>query len=267
MTILEDRVLALERQMQDLQGRHAVEVMPGAIKLNQNIISPDSSSLFAFMMLPGLRGLWPMTSFNESVQCADISGQGRTLTAYGGFGLDSQDNIPTAYFNGSTGYMQRADENGLTGTWEKISLGGWVHVPPGGGGWVMAKWASGATEYGMTAYSGGTSSAYIQSAAGTRRDAFCPAGVPDGWRFTVMSYNGVETRFCVNGMFFSSGIYSPSSGFTNGVAPLYVGAFGASGAPSGFFNGRMSIQFLSGQSLSDDQILSLFNQTRGLYGI
>lgn len=79
--------------------------------------------LAEFLLLPQLRGLWPMSSVDQAGTVYDLSGQGRAMTAVGGMTYDlTAENAP--YANFADGYLTRpGDEAGLEDT--SVSFGGW----------------------------------------------------------------------------------------------------------------------------------------------
>jgi len=146
-------------------------------EISSDLISP-------FMALPGLRGFWPTSSFNETGNAYDLSGQGRTLT-YNGNPMYNYDGlVPYIDLDGTGDYLSRADEAGLdilgTETYVAAAARGLTT-----GGWFYFNNALGATE-GMIAK--------WNSSLGNHRSYMLRRQAADGTIIFRVSDNGVGSR-------------------------------------------------------------------------
>jgi len=117
--------------------------------LLESEISPDLIS--PLLALPGLRGFWPMSSFNEAGNAYDMSEQGRVMT-YNGNPLYNYDGVvPYVALDGIGDFLSRADEAGLDiigtetyvdGAVHGLTLGGWFYFDNalGSNEKLIAKW-------------------------------------------------------------------------------------------------------------------------------
>ena len=228
---------------------------------------PTLAELIAdFQGLPKLRGLWPLASITETPTAIDASGQGRTLTfngtttlgVHGGF-------LPYLDFDGTTGYLSRADEAGLdiVGT---LTLGGYFWVDSGAGiGSLIAKYSTVAAQR-----------SFFLRYTGSNAFQF---GVGDGVTDTTVTSSVVVE---VNRWYYVVGRFSPSAEVTifvneaktanvtsiPGAIVASTAAFeiGRLNATNGqYLDGRAAVPWLSATTLTDEQINHLFSRTRKFF--
>jgi hypothetical protein len=245
--------------------------------------APERSSdlISPFLALTGLRGFWPMSAFSSAGAAYDQSGNGRTLTYNGNpvFGYDGL--APYCAYDGTGDYHTRADEAGLdiTGTetyvdaaYRGLTMGGWFNP---------AAFTAAAVQGLMGKFSAGVNQrSYI-----LRTD---PAG---GVRFTINNTGAAAgnqtvtspTAMSINSWYFIVGRFDPGTEiavFVNGIketavagihANLFSGAsdfdIGGGGGGVDLSTIKASLCFLCAAALSDAHISSLFQQTRGAFGV
>jgi hypothetical protein len=94
-------------------------------------------AISVFMLIPGLRAFWPMSSFNNLGTATDISGQVRPLTLAGNpvYGMDGL--APYIEFDGTGDWLIRTDEAGLDiigneafvkAGYKGLTVGGWFYL-------------------------------------------------------------------------------------------------------------------------------------------
>jgi hypothetical protein len=231
------------------------------------------------LALPGLRGFWPMSSFDENGNAYDLSGQGRTLTYNGNPTYNYDDLAPYLDFDGTGDYLSRADEAGLDilGTEAYVAnpgltLGGWFWLDalPVGTSWgFTGKWldTGGSNQRSYLVFidpsalvnfiisSDGTGFVLVQSAAVSATSWIFLVG-----RFVPSS----EISIFVNNTEVVNTTSIPAAIF-NSSAQFNIGAYANATVPP--LNGRASLCFLCASALSDAIIGNLFQQSRALFGV
>jgi hypothetical protein len=266
------KVSALEKER---KGSRRVEIQ----KRGQHAWSHACSTILA---LPGLRGFWPMSSFNESGNAYDMSEQGRVLTYNGNPTYNYDDLAPYIDLDGTGDYLSRADEAGtsITGTEtyvaaavRGITCGAWFYsTDTTNQQFLIAKdtGAAGGRSYALapTGNLGGDPIRFLISDDGTNISAVdSTTGYTSGvWRFAAGRFNdndaGAELAVWSNGEQTTAAtamasIHDNASNFTIGA--LSGGAL--------LLTGAVSMAFLCAVALSDDIIAALYAQTRALYGV
>jgi hypothetical protein len=236
------------------------------------------SACAAFLALPGLRGFWPMSSFNEAGNAYDLSGQGRTLTYNGNPTYNYDGLAPYIDLDGTGDYLSRADEAGLdilgteayvAAAAQGLTLGGWFWVDSQDDfDVVVSKWAgAGARSYQLRmGPAANAKTRFIISNDGT---ASVECGNPPNGTLTYGEWHFIVGRFIpstevaqyFDGVFYKNAASIPASVF-NSAAQFVVG--GTSGGGH-LMDGRASLVFLCAVSLSDAMIHALYHQTRGLF--
>lgn len=252
------------RELTNIERR--VDMLPRP-ELSPDLISP-------YLALPGLRGFWPMSSFNENGNAYDMSEQNRTLT-YNGNPTYNYDNVvPYIDLDGTGDYLSRADEAGLdilgTETYvaaavRGLSWGGWLYPEETGTlEHILTKWgAPGQRAYRISLEANNTFTANI-SDDGTNYDTATSAVVAmNTWYFVVGRFDpSTEIDIFVNEVEVvqataRASIFNSNTSFE----------IGSRAAGSGPFQGWASLCFLCATYLSDAIISSLFQQTRAAFRV
>lgn len=233
------------------------------------------SACSAFLALPGLRGFWPMSSFDEAGNARDLSGQGRTLTYNGNPTYNYDSLAPYIEFDGVGDSLSRSDEAGLDITGTEAYVAGAVRgFTTGGWFWLnsftplvnafIAKFtALGNLSYMLFELAGiyrfGISS---DGTAQTTVDVASPT--LGAWHFVVGRFiPSTELAIFDNGVKVTNVAAIPASIFSGNSAFC----IGLDLADSSYLDGRASLCFLCATALSDAIVLSLFHQTRAMFGV
>lgn len=224
----------------------------------------------AYLALPGMRGFWPLSSVDASNNPQDVSGQARHLTNNATATLSVEDDlIPAVNLNGSTQYLSRASESGLTITgaltamaWVKFNaLGtpGVTNRPVMGKSPSTYSWWFGVAadvSGGMTFQISNTGTAVIALST--------PSGVIElgKWYFLAMRYTPsaelkgwvMDTEYTL-----TSGI--PASIASN-TGALEIGRV----LGNQYLNGAVCLPWLGGVNVPDKAIARIIDAGRGLFG-
>jgi len=227
--------------------------------------------------IPGLRGAWIASSFDENGDIFDISEQGRDVSYNGTPEFDYSALIPYATFDGVNDYFERLDEAGLdiTGTETYVAsakrgltIGGWFYFENTPTFQLMTKalflndlsyylWINAGVPQ-LTISSGG-SAITATSVISTETAA------QNTWYFIVGSYDpSTEMNIYINNTKTQLAAGVPASIFS-GAADFQIG--GLDGAATNRLEGRFSFGFLSAMFLSDTIIGNLWQQSRSLFGV
>lgn len=256
------------------------------VRLLSADFQPRYESAFAWsraaslhLLLPGLRGFWPMSAFDSSGNAQDQSGHAHHLTYNGNPQYTFRALHPYIAFDGAGDYLARADEADLdiTGTEAYVvaaargmTQGGWFYFDNAASGnerimtkrgdasnisWFMGRIAAGVAVFAVT--SDGT--------AGTLASVSSTATVGAGaWTFIAGRFDPSTTLdVWVNGAQATNAAAIPASIFS-GNGPFQVSGY--NGATE-LMTGRAALCFLCAAALSDTQISSIFNATRALFGV
>lgn len=260
------RIVANERRIDNL-------VLP---ELSADLIAP-------YLAAPGLRGFWPLSSFDENGDAFDLSGQGRVLT-YNGDPMYNWDGlVPYLQLDGTGDYLARADEVGLdilgsesyvAAAAQGVSLYSWV--------WfddailnlesIIGKYAGvGQRSYYLFRSAGGDATFRIVDGVATRSVSIANALTDASeWNFvagrwdrsgiTIDVYVGNEDGWQTN-----SAAVAPAGGvLVNSNSDFRVGA---DGAGVNLMTGRVTMGALYVMGHSEAQIQSIFEQTRSAFGV
>ena len=242
---------------------YASEIQPA----NYGIVTPLHAPFLA--LLPELRGLWTAGNVNESGNLIDISGQGRTLTNNGTTPRAVYNNlVPYCDFNGTTQYFSRADEAGLDIT-GALTFGGWFWLDAiGADTALIAKNVPTGNQRGYV-LNALASTAYPQmgvSLNGTTLDKTIAGTTAMGtgrWNFVVGRYiPSIQMDIVCNAArdYTTSGV--PASIFNN------TGAFTIGNRDGGqWLDGRCAVAFLCSAAASVEVLNTIFQQTRGYFGV
>jgi len=233
------------------------------------------SACSVFQALPGLRGFWPMSSFNESGNAYDLSGQGRTLTYNGGPLYNWQGLAPYIAFDGTGDWLSRAEEAGLDilgtesyvgGGVRGLTLGGWFLREDANISGLMGK-TDGVYAYHLD-WGAVVANSYhfrIFDAGGTGYAASIANTDTFQWKFVVGRFiPSTEVKLFVNDATVSNVAGIPAA-IRDTAANFLIGA--VTTAPAADMLGRASMCFLCAAALSDTIILSAYEQTRAMYGV
>jgi hypothetical protein len=223
-----------------------------------------------FLMLPGLRGFWPLSTYDQNGDTYDLSGQGRKLSYNGNPVYQNTGLIPWLSLDGTGDYLSRADEASLdiTGLETMVSiagltLGGWynfTNLARAEGG--ISKWVTAANNsYALYKSVANVLNFIITNDGSTQ--IFVSSSVSataNKWLYWVGRYvPSIELAVWVNSTKTVNTTAIPASIFS-GTSPLTIGT-----GPD--MAGKISLQFLCASALSDAVINSLFHQTRALFGV
>jgi hypothetical protein len=228
----------------------------------------------SFMALPGLRGFWPMSAFDSSGNAQDQSGHAHHLTYNGNPTYNYTGLAPYIDLDGTGDYLARADEADL----DIIGNESYMAVPgltAGGWFWVDDKTASrmfinkdnpiGNQRSWQLTYVTGNEVRFIVSTNGLAVVTCTGADISeDAWYFLVGRFNpSTELKLWMNATTYTQAVGVPATLF-NSNADLRIGMRGNTAIP---LDGRASLCFLCAALLSDAQISSLYQQTRGVFGV
>lgn len=223
-----------------------------------------------FQGLPALRGFWPVSSVDQTGAVYDLSEQNRTLSNQGGPAYSVwNDLIPYYDLNGTTQYLNRADEAGLDVT-GNLTTGGWFWTDD-----LTAAQGLSVKGDGVTAantnwelffrgdVAGDPVQLNVSSGAGTTTINSTNTPGSGVWFFAVGRYTpSTELAVNLNGIWTRNTTAIPAS-INNSTAMFALGSRNA----AVLLNGRVCLGFLCAWALSDDLVSTLFNRTRPLFGV
>lgn len=272
-------------QMQQRNAQN-VRLLSGDFQLRYEPNFAWKSACSAFLALPALRAFWPMSSvdYTAADRAKDVSGNGYHLTDNNTpqFGHDSL--APFCDFDGANQNLTRAD--GGAATWADITgtetyvqstvrgltLGGWFYfssAAPANQTYLICKRGlAGQRGYFIRrdTLAGGSDLQFGVSVDGTA-EAFAITGtaVPtQTWLFIVGRFvPSTSLTLFENDVLTTNLVAIPASIFDN--TALF--AIASSSLSTLYLDGRASMCFLCAAQLSDAIILSLFHQTRAMYGV
>jgi len=243
-------------------------------EISADLVSP-------FLALSGLRGFWPMSSFNESGNAYDLSGQGRVLSYNGNPTYNYDGVVPYIDLDGTGDWLSRADEAGLdilgTETYvaaaaRGLTIGGWFYFNNALGATegMIAKWDSSLgnhRSYMLRRQADGTIIFRVSdNGAGSRAAQSTASPAATQWFFAVGRFDpSVELALFVDAEKSTNLVAIPASAF-NSNAALWVGRVNET-ATDYYMTGRASLCFLCTAMLSDAIISSLFQQTRAAFRV
>ncbi len=240
-----------------------------------------------FLALPGLRGFWPMSVVDyTNPQCVDIAnGYDLTNNNTATFGYDpNRILVPCTFFDGVNQYLSRADggaanwadvlgteayiENTIV-TARGLTSGGWFFSTAAANEGLIGKWNSvtNDTSYLIQHLAGATVRLAVSSTGLgiTASIASTNTISANTWYFVVGRYVPSTTvDIYLDGTKTSSAVGVPAALF-DGAATFEIGSFNAGATQH--LTGRASCCFLCAAAVSDAEISSLFQQTRGAFGV
>lgn len=247
--------------------------------LNDDKINRWGNVVSTFQDIPGLVGFWPMSSVQRSTGNAfDLSSQGRTLTYNGNPTYNIyQDFVPYIDLDGTGDFLRRADETDLdiTGTEtiynssvRGLTMGGWFWFDREGvNETLMGKFgAVGQFSYRLIHLLADNTIIITFSSDGTATHSAASLVPTLGqWHFVVGKLTpSIETAIFLDAnVKVNNSVAVPASIF-NSTASFDIGVR-ATG--SQILDGRVSLCFLSANTLPDSLIRALFQQSRVLFGV
>lgn len=235
-----------------------------------------------FLELPGLIGFWPMSSVDlSSGDAYDISGQARRMTYTGNPTYNVHNGVtPYIDFDGTGDYLLLLDASDLdiigneaiyASTVRGFTMGGWFWADALAAiSGLMTKDNAGA-QRSYSLYADPTNARLVGLANGASTNTVVLNGVfttLNAWHYCVVRWipsTSLSVWSNLDGVLTSNtNTTSIVATLTNSTADFLIGGF--SGAAL-LLNGRASMCFLSANALSDALITSLFNETRGYFGV
>lgn len=207
------------------------------------------------LLLPELRGFWPFSTINESGNAIDGAIQGRTLTNNNTTPRAIYGNLINYYdFNGSTQYLSRADEAGLSVT-GALTLGGWFWLDTiASTQTLIGKYVAGGNQSYFLQYQTGNGVRAGVSGNGTADVTVTGTNLTaSSWNHCVLSYTpSGAVSVTVNGEITTNTTSIPASIFDS-TAQLTIGSLNGA---SQFLDGRAALCFIA----ADDFPLQLIQE-------
>ncbi len=227
--------------------------------------------------LPGLRGFWPMSSFNEGGDAYDLSGQGRTMS-YNGDPTYNYDGLaPYIDLDGTGDYLSRADEAGLDilGTESYVAAGvrgltcgGWFFFDnaPGAQEAIFNKSHGGGVAqiaYWLARQAGGQAAFRLSDGAALQGPTSTTVMVASTWYFVAGRFIPSATADLYVDAEESTDAAGIPANLINSTGPLNIGSY--NNGAGAMMTGRASLCFLCVAQHSDALVRALFAATRGLF--
>jgi hypothetical protein len=237
------------------------------------------SACASFLALTGLRGFWPMSSFNENGNAYDLSGQGRILTYNGNPTYNYSSLVPYIDLDGTGDYLSRLDEAGLdilgTETYvaaavRGLTIGGWFwfdNATEAGQTVLMTKGAGGGanTSYWLARNAGGTPRFNVGDGAALQGPSSTQGTGAAVWTFLVGRFiPSTEVALFQDNIEYTDLVGIPAA-LINTATDIEIGSYNAGAGL--FHDGRASLCFLCAVALSDSIISALFHQTRAMFNV
>ena len=234
-----------------------------------------------YMLLPGLRGFWPMSPnvAATSGRLIDVSGQARHLDSNGDpvFGFTGK--VPYVEFDGTGDYFDAVDSAGVSISGAEsymeepgLTLGAWVYPTDLTAAQVVLDKFYTSGQYGYSlALQGATAGdpvSFTVSGNGTAYDQVNSAsGYASGaWQFMVGRFNDADT-----GEELAVWLNDEKTTDTTTIASIHDGTdkfgLGGEGGGGNLLTGKISLAFLCAYALPDATIEALYRSTRGLFGV
>jgi hypothetical protein len=245
------------------------------------LMTADQAGLLAYLQcLPGLVGLWPMSSVQPSTGLAyDLSGQGRNLASNGNPLYNFLANgTPYLDLDGTGDYLSRADEADLdiVGTEacfaaaaRGLTLGIWWRPDTQDANYETI---AGKVDNGQRAYwidqniSADPKLRGVVSIDGTAQTIVTSTGALTigAWSFCVMRFTpSTELAVFLNGVKTVNTTSIPATIFVSTAAFEIGASYGA----ANFADAGVSLCFLCANALPDAVIDGIFKRGRGLFGV
>lgn len=228
--------------------------------------------VMGILLVPQLRGFWPMSSVDDSRVVYDLGGQSRHLTNNNGATFALQGLAPYVDLNGTTQYLNRTDESGLD-LLDDITCGAWVYFDAAASAVeeIIGKEAGAAARSYRLARNAAGNALFSVSHDGTNWVNVNSSGVPattipaETWTFVWGRFlsNGANSsvEVGINRTYWTQA--DASSAVFNSGADLTLGA---TGVPGAYMNGRITLAFLAAEYCPDAVLWNIYEQTRALFG-
>lgn len=265
--------------------RYNDELMGLALSQLQGRAEPQfawQKILSMYMLLPGLRGFWPMSTFDGTARAMDHGGSGLHLT-YNGDPVYRVDGLaPYIDLDGTGDYLNR-------GTEAAFEIRGAVGSEPyvGAPGLTLGCWFypedDASNDYLMSKQGAAAQRAYLISATGNvANDPFRITISDDGtaqnsasntnitynaWNFGVGRFNaadaGAELAAFVNGTVVTAA--TAMNSIHNSNADFLIG--GRALGPANLFTGKIALAFLCVSAVPNNILNALFAHARTAFAI
>ena len=239
-----------------------------------NIVMPERSSdlISPFLSLPAIRGVW-ISTVDAAGVWKDCSGIDFDLTPAGNPKHNCPGLIPYWYYDGVGDYHSHVDhvnfdilgtEGYIESVARGLTMGGWFYPALTTSACMMGKADNANGPYFLWNSAGTQALFRIRDAADANNfNVYIPLTL-NKWQFFVVRYKpSVETKIWNNAASNTNTTNIPAS-ILNGTDTFGVGAFGLGANP---FTGRAACCFLCAAAISDAQRSSMFEQTRGAFGV
>lgn len=255
----------------DITGTISGVVLGSHTHATSDITGFDAATrdaLFQYLVLPNLRGLWPMSSVDSSGSAMDISGQGRHLANNGTCTFPVYgDVVPYLETSGSSQYLSRADEVGLSIT-GAFTVGCWFLADTIGATFgLVTKWLSSGNQrsYQLILNNSERVYAYVSGDGTASVNKNATATISAGtWHFAAMRYTpSSELAVFLDGVKATNVTSIPASCYDS-TATFDLGAVGAG---SSLLDGRIALPFVCAAAVSDMQLTALYERSRVLFGV
>lgn len=228
-----------------------------------------------FLGLPGLRGYWPMNTFDGLGNAIDQSGNARTLTYNGNptYTFTTQGG-PYIDLDGTGDYLSRADEGGLDilGTESYIAsavrgltTGAWIYADSTSGVRYVTSKDDNSTQRSWLFYvNAGVPNVLVFDTASTSNTISGSTVSASTWTHLAMRFTpSTELSIFKNGAEVASTTTSIKASIMNSTVALQWGAHVA----GELWDGRLGMTFLCAMALSDTAISNIYNNTKASYGL
>lgn len=231
-----------------------------------------------FQALPGLRGFWPMSSFNEAGNAYDMSEQGRILTYNGNPTYNHVALIPYIDLDGVGDFLSRGDEAGLdirgneayvAVAAQGLTIGGWFYLERDATlEALMGKWNAGAGQRAYLLDKDAADQIRMHVSLNGVADTLVPlagAFVQNTWHFIAGTYDpGNLIRIYVNGAYADLAAAIPAT-IVNSTADFNIGA--QDNGTVNLLQGNTSMDFLCAQYLELHFLDAMFHQSRTMFNV
>lgn len=240
-----------------------------------DIINRWGNIVSSWSFLPGLVGLWPMSSVQRSTgNVYDMSGQSRTLTYNGNPTYNIYNNfVPYIDFDGVGDYLYRADETDLdilgtetinAAAVQGLTFGGWFLAETANTDYLICKTNDANGPYALASELGVNILFRIRDSTDTTNYNVRIASAQNIWQFCVGRYRpSTEIKVWCNAASNTNIVGIPAS-ILNGADDF---AIGGTGAGTSLLQGYASLCFLSHQAFPDALVNAMFQQSRILFGV
>jgi len=229
-----------------------------------------------FLSIPGLRAFWPMSSYNDSGNALDLSGQARTLTLVGNTVYGADGLAPYVEFDGTGDWLIRSDEAGLDiigneafvkAGYKGLTVGGWFYLDrlTSREGLINKGTTTPATTAFLLEHRGDVANDPLRFSVS---DGAALVTVDSGatalgaWHFVVGRYlPSTSISVLHNGVVSTETVGVPAT-LVNTANSLYIGS------TSGTYelDGKASLCFLAGAYVPATTLQALYQHTRKLFG-